>query len=253
MSRPPPCVWWPVLHSSWALPRSRPRSSADWTPGHCSSPEHACQTSPQTASHLALFQRNLASEESTKDGATLGSAASAGNKGAELCFTVTTCVSGSRVNSFSRVSLLILESISLELWWGQSHLLSHRTFSINSCLWLASYNKINTISFCSITCTSGKGFVDLRADLTQTQVQRWESGGTRRPSSTLPVTCYHRFLVLLLRTSQRCSGTITCNAEYLHQGYFKNRCCGVLLLQVSLQYVSFYWMCVIDRGLLFNQ
>lgn len=67
-----PTFLWPALHWSWALPRSRPRSSADWTPGRCSSPEPVCQTSPRTASHLALFQRNLASEESTMEGTALG-------------------------------------------------------------------------------------------------------------------------------------------------------------------------------------
>lgn len=77
VARPTRMTWahpmwlWPGLHLSWALLRSRPRSSADWTPGRYSSPEHVCQTSPQTASHLALFQRNPASEESTMDGSNI--------------------------------------------------------------------------------------------------------------------------------------------------------------------------------------
>lgn len=66
---------WPlvavVLHLLSALPRSRPHSFADWTRGRCSSPEHACQTSPQTASHLALFLRNPVSKESTIEGVTI--------------------------------------------------------------------------------------------------------------------------------------------------------------------------------------
>lgn len=49
------------------------------------------------------------------EGTTLGRTANAGNKGAELCFPMVTCVSGSRVNSLSLVSLLILDSISLAL------------------------------------------------------------------------------------------------------------------------------------------
>lgn len=158
-----------VLHWSWVLPRSRPHSSADWTTGRCSSPEHVCQTSPRTASRLALFQRNLASEDSTMEGTTLGRAVSPGNKGAELCFTIITCVSGSRVNSFSLVSLLILDSISLELWWEARHLLSHavrvnQPLQALSIIWKLQHNF--SISFKLHVCKIG--LVDLRADLTQT-------------------------------------------------------------------------------------
>lgn len=56
-----------VLRLWLVPPRSRPRSFAGWTRGHCSSPGHACQTSPQTASHPALFLRNLVSEDSTME------------------------------------------------------------------------------------------------------------------------------------------------------------------------------------------
>lgn len=141
----------PVLHWLWVLPHFRPHSSADWTTGRCSSPEHVCQTSLQTASRLALFQRNLVSEDSTMEGTTLGRTANAGNKGAELCFTMVTCVSGSRVNSLSLVSPLILDSLSLALWRE-----TRWSVSVRPCMLWALYEKFNFIfQFLSI-CASGK-------------------------------------------------------------------------------------------------
>ena len=62
---------WPVLRLLWVPPRSQPHSSADWTRGRCSSPEHACQTSPRIAWHPAQFLRNRVSKDGTTEGITL--------------------------------------------------------------------------------------------------------------------------------------------------------------------------------------
>ena len=132
-----------------------------------------------------------------------------------------TCVSGSRVNSFSLVSLLILDSISLELWGEEKHF--SKSTETGQKLRLRGFHSvvlnIRTFFFLSFSPIWKWGFIFYRLITLGRRAQRWESGGTSSTrywaahcnlSSCFPVTVtvstsFHAHMALLFRTTQRWS------------------------------------------------
>lgn len=104
----------------WLVPARSPRHSpAGWRTGRGSWPEPSSQTSPRTAVRRARCPRNPVSV--SRSGGFKYSPKAFRHSGIRIMITiiVITCVSGSRVKSFRRASLLILDSMSLAVCWNK--------------------------------------------------------------------------------------------------------------------------------------
>lgn len=159
-----------------------------------------CFTSGSIPEKSSLWGRH------NEKGTTLGSTLSAGNEGEELSFHLRVRVQSEKLQSgltphpgldVSRALMRSKKSMSNQPWmlW---------TFYEKLIIFLCCFN----FNFWKINL-----FVDLNAVVRQRQAESWESSGTgthftaASPSSA--TTSFHAHMVLLLRTSQCCSGAIS--------------------------------------------
>lgn len=135
-------------------------------------------------------------------------------------------------------------------------------------MWLASYKKFSIFLFYNLHFWK-RGFVDLKADLTQTQGSvlgvRWYQNtfhwSMRSPSSALPVNCYHQFprtygFTIAYQSALQRQNKLQCWLYLYIRGTSKTDAAVLFSCRCRhSKHASFYWTCVIqteDCGLSSN-